>query len=267
MTRIALLTSTYLDGNVGSDQLLADKLNALGYPTTFKCWDDFHDDGEELLVLRSTWDYTRRLGEFLSFCESNKSRLVNSAAVVAWNSNKKYLLELESQGLKTLPMRIAACEADVRQAMEELGGDEFVAKPPVGASGKGMLRFGRDEVPALTEPMIIQKLHEEIYQGEVSLMYFAGKYAFAVIKIPQAGEMRVQSSYGGKVEAYAPSAKLLKLADQAVAMTPEPTVYTRVDVVPDVGVIELECIEPGLFLDWHEDAASRFAEAIIARLG
>lgn len=266
MTRIALLTATYLDGDVGSDQLLADRLNAMGYPTTFKCWDDFHDDGEELLVLRSTWDYTRRLGEFLSFCDSHQDRLVNSAAVVAWNSNKKYLLELESQGLKTLPMRIAAHEADVREAMTELGGDDFVAKPPVGASGKGMLRFSRAKVPTLSEPMIIQKLHKEIYQGEVSLMYFGGTFAFAVIKIPQAGEMRVQSSYGGRVEAYVPSAKLLKLADQAVAMTPEPTVYTRVDVVPGVGVIELECIEPGLFLNWHDDAATLLAKALIARL-
>lgn len=266
MTRIALLTASYLGGYIGSDQLLADKLNAMGYPTTFKYWDDFRDEGEELLVLRSTWDYTRRLGEFLTFCNSVKDRLVNSAHVVAWNTNKKYLLELESKGLKTLPMRIASSADEVRAAMADLGGDEFVAKPPVGASGKGMLRFRADDVPEIIEPTIIQTLHEEIYAGEVSLMYFGGKYAFSVIKIPKAGEMRVQSSYGGKVEAYEPTAKLRKLADQAISLTPEPTAYTRVDVVPDVGVIELECIEPGLFLDWHDDAATLFAKALIARL-
>lgn len=266
MTRIALLTATYLDGYIGSDQLLADKLNAMGYPTTFKPWDDFQDEGEELLVLRSTWDYTRRLDEFLSFCEGVKDRLVNPAAVVAWNSNKKYLLELESRGLKTLPMRIASSADEVRAAMAELGGDEFVAKPPVGASGKGMLRFRADDVPAITEPMVIQKLHEEIYAGEVSLMYFGGAYAFSVIKIPKAGEMRVQSTYGGRVESYQPAAELRELADQAVSLIPEPTAYTRVDVVPGVGVIELECIEPALFLDEHEDAATLFAKALVARL-
>lgn len=270
MKRIVLLTAKYLNGETYGNELLAQELSKMGYSTSFKCWDDFEDEGEDLFVLRSTWNYTEHLAEFLAFCRKIGPRLVNSLAVVEWNSNKRYLLELADKGLPVLPMHIVedgqGLKAAVAALQESEGATEFVAKPLVSASAKGLFAFTQNELPEITQPMIIQKLHKEIQGGEISLMYFDGKYEFSVMKTPQKGEFRVQAGYGGVISHGEATAEQRQLAEDALALIPEPTAYTRVDIVPGVGLIELECIEPGLFFQYHDNAAKACALAIAKRL-
>lgn len=271
MPHITLLTAQQLLGTHDGDQLLAKELEALGCRTSIKAWDSFQDEGEDLLVIRTTWDYTEKLDEFLNFCSTQQARLLNPYEVVRWNCNKRYLQELGERGLEIVPMHIVSSPEELREAVADLAcekaaNQQFVAKPLVSASAKGLVSFGPEEsqLPAITEEMIVQRLLPQIRQGEVSLMYFGGTYEFAVLKTPKKGEFRVQHEFGGSVRLYQPTAELRQLADQAVALIPAATAYVRVDIVPKAGVIELECIEPELFLGLYPPAARACAKAILA---
>ena len=110
-------------------------------------------------------------------------------------------------------------------------------------------------------------LIEDLFQpGEVSLVYFGGQFSHAIRKRPAAGDFRVQDMYGGTVEACTPTPEETALAAQALACTPAPTTYARVDLVrlPDgrPAVMELELIEPELFLGADPQAPERFAQVL-----
>jgi glutathione synthase/RimK-type ligase-like ATP-grasp enzyme len=119
-------------------------------------------------------------------------------------------------------------------------------------------------------PMIVQPLLEEIGRtGEFSLMLFGGDYSHAVVKRPKSGDFRVQEYHGGVTTACnAPPAGAIELAQQALAAAPARATYARVDIVPDDGgtlrIMELELIEPSLFLDQVPAASAAFSRAILS---
>ncbi|MBL8508028.1 MAG: hypothetical protein JNM11_06140, partial [Chitinimonas sp.] len=105
--------------------------------------------------------------------------------------------------------------------------------------------------------------------GEVSLMVMDGRYTHAIRKSPKAGDFRVQDDHGGTVQPYAPSRAEVDFAEAAVAACPSLPAYARVDfVVTAAGcrLMELELIEPELFLRFHPPAADALAAAIARRL-
>jgi hypothetical protein len=108
-------------------------------------------------------------------------------------------------------------------------------------------------------------------EGEWSLMFFGGKFSHAVLKTSKPGDFRVQSDFGGKSRAADPPAFVIECAIHAVQAV-EQTLYARVDGVVDhhqaqFRIMELELIEPALFLTSHPAAAERFADAIAAVVG
>jgi len=146
-----------------------------------------------------------------------------------------------------------------------------VIKPPVSASASGTHRLGpNDDLPtdSRRRPMIIQPLIEEIARtGEFSLMLFDGEFSHAVVKRPRSGDFRVQPHYGGVTLPATPPAGALELAQQALAKAPAKASYARVDIVPDdegtLRIMELELIEPALFLDLAPGSTDRFTNAIL----
>jgi glutathione synthase/RimK-type ligase-like ATP-grasp enzyme len=118
--------------------------------------------------------------------------------------------------------------------------------------------------------MIIQPLVEEIARtGEFSLMLFDGEYSHAVVKRPKSGDFRVQEYHGGVTTACkSPPAGAVELAQQALAAAPAKATYARVDIVPDdegtLRIMELELIEPSLFLDHAPSAAAAFTRSILS---
>jgi glutathione synthase/RimK-type ligase-like ATP-grasp enzyme len=202
--------------------------------------------------------------------------MINPTALLRWNGDKAYLAELATRGVSTVPtLAVEACgDADLKEARRQFQSDWLVIKPPVSASATGTHRLGpNDDLPAGSRgrPMIIQPLVEEIARtGEFSLMLFDGQYSHAVVKRPKAGDFRVQEHHGGvTLPCPAPPAGAVQLAQAALAAAPAPAAYARVDIVPDddgvLMIMELELIEPSLFLEHAPDGGASFTRSILSR--
>ncbi len=109
-------------------------------------------------------------------------------------------------------------------------------------------------------------------EGEWSLMFFGGRYSHATLKRPRAGDYRVQAEFGGAWERADPGPERIAAAAAVLSARPFPdsdTLYARVDGVSDGGrfaLMEIELVEPSLFLAADDAAAGRFAAAIANRL-
>lgn len=262
MKSIVLLTSKNNEGYVHDDHLFEAELRNRGYAPEVQAWEELQDNGQDLFLVRTTWNYTEHLDAFLAKLALVEGRLWNPLPLIKWNADKRYLLELADKGLWVAPVCLASDRDSLVQAMQKLGGNEFIVKPPVGASARGVTRFRSDELPSIQTEMLVQRFHQEIFTGEISLIYFAGRFAWAAKKTPKQGDIRVQEEFGGHLEAYQPTAAELAAADAILAAIPEKWLYARVDFIAGVGLIELECIEPGLFFKTCSDGPAKMIAAI-----
>ena len=245
---------------------------------------DWTDAGDlsafDLILPLVAWgyhlDYARWL-EFLDRAEDEQLPLLNPPELLRWNGDKAYLAELGDAGVPTVPTLAAesCCDADLEEARRRFGSDWLVIKPPVGASAMGAHRIGpNDDLPAESrrKPMIVQPLIEEIARsGEFSLMLFDGEYSHAVVKRPRSGDFRVQEYHGGvTLPCETPPSGAIELAQAALAAAPAAAIYARVDIVPDdegtLRIMELELIEPALFLDHAPDGGAAFTRSILNAL-
>jgi glutathione synthase/RimK-type ligase-like ATP-grasp enzyme len=235
--------------------------------------------GFDLVLPLVVWgyhlDYDRWLA-LLDRAEEEAWPLVNPATLLRWNGDKAYLSELADRGVPTVRTLVveSCCDADLEEARRRFDSEWLVIKPPVSASATGTHRLGpRDDLPedSRHRPMIIQPLIEEIARtGEFSLMLFDGEYSHAVVKRPASGDFRVQEYLGGVTSrCNAPPAGAVRLAQQALAAAPAHATYARVDIVPDdlgvLRIMELELIEPSLFLDHAPDGGAAFTRSILAQ--
>ncbi|MFL6735746.1 MAG: RimK family alpha-L-glutamate ligase [Sphingomonas sp.] len=221
-------------------------------------------------------DYPRWL-DFLERAERDQLPLLNPPELLRWNGDKAYLAELGDAGVPTVPTLAveACCDADLEEARRHFKSDWLVIKPPVAASAMGAYRIGpNDDLPAESrrKPMILQPLIEEIVRsGEFSLMLFDGQFSHAVVKRPRSGDFRVQEYHGGVTRPCdAPPEGAIELAEAALAAAPAAATYARVDIVPDdeaiLRIMELELIEPALFLDHAPDRGAAFTRSILNAL-
>lgn len=198
--------------------------------------------------------------------------IANPVPLLRWNSDKSYLEELGAKGVPSVPS-ITVSELDephLDEARAHFGCDTLVVKPLVSASAHGTYMLShRDPVPEDVRGwrMLVQPWIEAIGDsGEWSLMFFGGAFSHAVSKVPVPGEFRVQREFGGSIRICEPPEGAIELASAALAAAPAPSTYARVDIVDGNGgrleIIELELIEPALFLDDAPGAAGRFAEAV-----
>ena len=218
-------------------------------------------------------DYARWLGQVERW-EAERVRIVNPPPVLRWNGDKAYLAELGAKGVSTVPSLAfdALDEAHLDEAREALGTDELVVKPTVSASGHGTHRLSpTDPFPEEVRGwrMLVQPwLSEIVRTGEWSLLFFAGAFSHAVSNIPRAGEFRVQPEHGGIIARCEPPPGAIEVAATALAAGPARTTYARVDLVVGndgaLQVIELELIEPALFMAEAPEARPRFAAAALS---
>jgi hypothetical protein len=257
MTSLCILTP---DAGYHEDwQLPAGHYRSLfGDELAFRPWTDPGDLTHFGLVLPLlAWGYQRqpeRWFQALDLWDANAIPFANDLATLRWNTDKAYLLDL----------------ADRRA----LGADAIVVKPVISGGADGTYRLGEaDRIPAdvAGRRMLIQPLVASIAtQGEYSLFYFAGEFSHAIVKRPAQGDFRVQEQFGGCEEPVAPPPAALTLARKALAAAPSLPLYARVDMVigPDGAflLMELELIEPSLFLEHAADGGGGFAAALSARL-
>lgn len=261
---------------------LGEACTRLGLQWKAVPWDDASFDwgSTRLAVLRSPWDYTRRRDEFLSWCRhaAALTTLLNPLATIERNSEKAYLLDLESKGVPIVPTILSepCTHADPAQMMLSRGWAEGIVKPTVSAGGWRTYRMRAAEpshahvqarrLLSTTRCLVQPFLPSVLGSGERALVYIDGKLSHAIRKrsiFTDDGPFRVP------VE---PLPDEIALAERALqADGAADLLYARVDIVRDESerpvLIELELTEPRLFLAAAgPEAAARLATAIARRL-
>jgi glutathione synthase/RimK-type ligase-like ATP-grasp enzyme len=277
--RIVLATALDDPQITPSDRLYAKALERRGLKVEGAAWDGprsaFAD--ADAVVLRSTWGYYRTLDAFRDWTETMAAttRLFNPIGLVRWNLRKDYVGKLAAAGVRVPATRIVAREAAaIERVFDEAGWHRAVVKPATGASGHAVELLTRggigDAVPRLAAgDVLVQEFLPEIAEGELSRVYFDGVFSHAIRKRPPSGEFRVNSHFGATRAAETPSRAMIEQAAAALRVLPEIPLYARVDGVVRDGaliVIEVEVLEPALFMEFDPAAAERFAEATVKRL-
>ena len=218
------------------------------------------------MIVRSTWDYFDHPDAFarwIDHVEATARRVLNPPHVLRWNAHKGYLRDLEQRGVRTVETVWLTAGEDA-----EVPFDEAVVKPAVDGGAKGLRRARRGERITADVDLLVQPLIASIAsEGELSLLYAAGELSHAVRKVPKRGDIRSQPTHGSTVTLEQPGAEALDAA-AAVLAAVDDVPYARVDLVRDAGgalaLIELEVIEPQLYLEWDREAPKRFAEALLS---
>ena len=256
----------------------AETVRARGVEVDAVPWTEGRDlSGYDLILPLVAWGYHLRYPQWLSFLDGLQARglpVVNPPQLLRWNSDKAYLKELGAAGIPSVQTieAEALSDADLAAASECLGTAELVIKPPVsgGAFGTHRIRVG-EEIPVSErgQRMMIQPFLPSIAtEGEYAVILFGGTYSHTVVKRPKRGDFRVQPHLGGSTEVCNPPAGGIELAKAALAAAPAEATYARVDIVrgPDeqLQIMELELIEPALFLDVAPQGKDAFADAVVA---
>lgn len=273
--------SAYPDANP-DDAGLIDALGQLGLNPALCVWNDSTVDWSayDAVLIRTIWDYFMHYPAYLGWLDHLDRLRVpafNDTALQRWNSDKRYLLELAGRGVDIVPTQVAS-RNDLRDVLDPMTGQDVVVKPTVSATAWRAVKGTVDDalrrlVAELPDgDYLVQPFVSEIAEaGEWSLLFFDGRYSHAVIKRPAAGDYRVQSDFGGITKPAVPPADVLAAAEKALAAVPyRDHAYARVDGVVSDGsflLMEIELIEPFLFLDTNPGSAERLAGVIARRLG
>lgn len=275
----------YLGNILADDGLLQEALTRRGLSSVRVDWADPGVAWTDFrcAVFRTTWDYYERIAEFRNWLDrvSHVTTLINPLDTVTWNADKHYLADLAAAGVPIVPSVFLerGTELHLSALLAEHGWPEAVIKPCVSGAARHTYRLTRDAATEV-EPVVQRLLAEEAFLlqpfephvlacGEDTVMVFDGVCSHAIRKLPKPGDFRVQDDHGGTVHPREPEAEQIALALRAVAVAGSPA-YGRVDMVRSVGghwaVMELELLEPELWLRRHPPAAEMFAEAIARRL-
>jgi len=285
MTKLALATATAARGLDDDLEPLEAALRAIGVETQVVDWDDERTDWSAFtaVLLRSTWDYSFRLEEFLAWCKrvSFVTTLLNPLDVVRWNTDKHYLRDLSKLGIATVESHFIEPgeEPDAFPAF-----DEYVVKPAVGAGSRDAQRYlitERDDAIAHVRRLIQAKRSALIQpylsrvddDGETALLFFGGEFSHAIRKGPllRRGEGPTRALFAPEhIAPRTPSEAELSLAKRVIANLPFAVPdYARVDLLPSPDgpkLLELEMTEPSLFFSTAPGSAERFAQVLAARL-
>lgn len=282
--RIAIATCAGYPELKGDDELLREALRRRGCEAASVVWDG---DGVEwgdtdLCLVRSTWDYHEKYERFLEWTRRAEAEatLHNPAGLIAWNSDKRYLGQLSEAGVSTVPTLWVERDSDpdLEGELAARGWEEVVVKPVVDLGAKnlhrvragGAAREALATVLARQEAMVQPFLPSLEAEGELSLIYIEGELSHTVRKRPASGDFRVQSIWGGTTAPAEAQAQHIEVAEQALDQLDEAPLYARVDLVTDLegnpALIELELIEPNLYLSTNGAAANNLANAVVGRL-
>ncbi|MEU5316242.1 hypothetical protein AB0G67_05880 [Streptomyces sp. NPDC021056] len=263
--------------------VLLDALRAAGAEADAVFWDDAEADwgGYDLALIRSTWDYSWRAAEFVAWAErcAEATRLANPAEVVRWNTDKRYLGELAAAGVPTVPTRYLA----PGDAVDLPDDREYVVKPASGAGARYAARYTPEQHGIAVRQLA--RMHEEgltaMVQpymkgidagGERALLFFGGRFLHAsrkrAVLAPGTAFDAAKVAHPG-LEPWTATPAELAVAERALAAVPDAPelLYARVDLVDGDDarpwVMELELVEPNLFLDLHPRSLALVVAAIL----
>jgi glutathione synthase/RimK-type ligase-like ATP-grasp enzyme len=254
----------------------ADALKASGASVDAVPWTQAGElGGYDLILPLVVWGYHLQYDCWLALIdrfERERLPVINPPALLRWNSDKTYLTQLERKGVSTVHTMATESldEHAIEQARTKFGCAGLVVKPPVSAGATGTHRIDdNDPIPdeVLGQRMLIQPFMASVAAaGEYSILLFDGVFSHAIVKRPKAGDFRVQPHLGGTEVPCEPPPGSIELAKAAVAAAPAPATYARVDMIADdagkLRIMELELIEPSLWLDLAPDKGTAFVDAV-----
>lgn len=269
-----------------SDQLAQAALHELGVKVESIIWDRAVDWAQyRAVIIRSTWDYHVRAAEFSAWLDALQAAEVpvwNPIPVMRWNMHKRYLAELEAEGVRIVPsLWLAQGQPQPYAAVQQRGWAQAALKPLVSADSyhtyvienETQWAAHQTQVLSLGDGVVQEFMPEVQTVGEYSLLFFGEEYSHTVLKTPKSGDFRTQMGYGASTQAVEASPELIGQAAsvlQAVSrLVGRPLAYARVDGILRDGLfylMELELIEPNLFLDYNLGAARHFARTLLAQL-
>jgi glutathione synthase/RimK-type ligase-like ATP-grasp enzyme len=198
--------------------------------------------------------------------------LFNAPRLLAWNTHKTYLRDLDAAGIPIVPSIFGHADAQsVAAAFAAFGCDELVVKPQVSGGSHKTVRLKRHDTVEPLDDAIIQPFLPAVgEEGELSFLTIGGTFSHAVRKVAAPGDFRIQPQFGGVFSRFKPEAEQLALVDRVLAQLPAPTLYARVDLIrlPDgnLALMELEAIEPDLYVAQEPETPARLAEAFITSM-
>ena len=284
--RIALVTSKDFPELTSGEKLLPQALRDQGHEVDMCIWDaiDVIWQNYDAVVIRCPWDYHKRISQFLAWldllatCQIN---VINDIETLRWNLNKSYLFELLQAGLPVIPTQLVALsdQRTLHEIFKAMHSKEIVIKPVQSAGAWRTLRVNSNNLVDAElsfntwrreQDFLVQAfMPEVVIDGEWSLIYFDGQLSHALVKRAKEGDFRVQSDHGGTASRADAPEDMCAQALKILKFLPRMPCYARVDGVVRGGaflLMELELVEPQLFLDIEDQAAPRFAQAIISHL-
>lgn len=282
--KIAFLSMNDLSGYVSDDNLAFEPLQNLGYQVDIVPWQQTVVEWKKYaaVIIRTTWDYQNHLEAFLQVLKQIESQtlLANPFEIAKWNADKIYLNDLQEKGAKIVPtiwVNSGFSLSQLQQWFKQLESDEIVIKPRVSATAQNTfwLKHSKEDQEDIenlkkifeNRPFMVQPFMKAIVdEGEYSLFYFNGEYSHAILKTPKTQDFRVQEEHGGIIQAIKPTSDLLKAGEEILKYISRTLLYARVDFVRTennkFALMELELIEPSLYLRNCENAPHFFAKAI-----
>jgi glutathione synthase/RimK-type ligase-like ATP-grasp enzyme len=255
---------------------LAAPLEAAGMRVESRGWTAAGDlTGFDLVLPLLTWGYHREgdwPGQVLRW-QDQGVRLRNPPEVLRWNADKSYLARFAAAGAPVVPTLFVERldEAALHEAAARFGTDALIAKPRVSASAFQTIRWwpGTKLAGGPDRAAILQPFLTDIEAGgELSLIYLGGAFSHAIRKRPQPGDFRVQPEYDGIITPHDPLPEEYEAAEAALRAADADLLYARVDLVRDVKgatvLMEIELVEPDLYLEHHPAAPAAFARAVEA---
>jgi glutathione synthase/RimK-type ligase-like ATP-grasp enzyme len=272
---IAIATAAHLPQGTKDTPNLLTVLHQNDVSAELVIWNDPQVDWKkyDTVFLHCVWDYTTHIAAFRQWISGNVENVsfVNPVELILWNTDKRYLLELQQKGIP-LP------ETSVTTGKELLQTDFYkpiVIKKVVSAGGRGnWLCRTSAEVAAViayeqlaNEPILAQRYQPAILtNGEYSVVYFAGKLQHVILKLPREGEFRVQSQFGGSEQLVEATKAMHTFGQQVLDALPQPATYARIDFLADeqgqLQLMEVELIEPDLFLRYSPTSYQQLAELL-----
>jgi glutathione synthase/RimK-type ligase-like ATP-grasp enzyme len=264
-----------------SDQTLLDTLNQdPSISATPVIWSDPTLDWQKFdaILVRSCWDYFLRIDEFSSWLEYLNQLsipVINPLPLIRWNMDKRYLRDMHNIGI-AIPPSIWVQDDEILEIADvcrQQGWAKLVAKPLIsgGAHQTWCAKEG-----SVKGPYLLQEYLSNIESaGEWSLIYFGSEYSHAILKKPAAGDFRVQSQFGGQCTLAEPTPEMQSFARSVLRaqyqLCPHAPTFARVDMLADAHpqpsapfvLMELEVIEPELFLPYANNSNQRATTAIL----
>jgi len=280
--RCAFLTMDRTEGWSIDADLAIPPLQALGWHIDTVAWRSpgVDWDAYDAVYIGTPWDYPEDVTRFIDLLEKvdrSAAVLVNDFELVRWGVPKTYLRDLETRGVDIVPSLWfdGLLREQLSTFFHTLCSERLVIKPVVSTNAKDTFLLDRNDAADKAELLldafrdrafVVQPFVENIrIEGEYSLFYLGGTLSHAIRKVPKARDFRVQEEHGASVTAVVPETSLVSIADRILGLVKPQPVYARCDLVRGSDgrflLMELELIEPSMYLRMHPEAPQRFAVA------